>query len=194
MSENCIAWDDAFSVNFELIDNQHKELVRMTNMLFEGCKMGSTAADVVFMKTIRNAVEYAQTHFYTEEKYMKQSNFPELDAHVAEHNKFVSTVVQAVKDFEESNSDPLALANFLKQWLLDHIAKSDKKYEPYIAALNDLSSTPLASVNRRQVMLFLKASPESFVVPEQPGSNKARISTEIIPEKLFFIICSPNVK
>ena len=134
-NENFVVWDDAFSVDFELIDNQHKELVRMTNMLFEGCKKGSTAADVAFMKTIRDAVEYAQTHFYTEEKYMKMTEYPELDIHKEEHRSFVVSVVQAVKDFEGRKTAPMALAQFLKQWLLNHIAQSDKKYSPYLAKL-----------------------------------------------------------
>ena len=132
MDEDSVCWKDEYAVNFELIDNQHKELVRMTNSLFEGCKMGSTAADNAFMQTIRGAVEYAQTHFYTEEKYMKQVNYPDLAAHKQEHDSFVSTVVAAVKDFEEGKSEPISLARFLKQWLLTHIAQSDKKYSPYL--------------------------------------------------------------
>ncbi|MDR2662978.1 MAG: bacteriohemerythrin [Treponema sp.] len=135
MDEDSVFWDDAYSVGFELIDGQHKELVRMTNELFEGCKKGGTAADLAFMATIRNAVEYAQTHFYTEEKYMKKVNYPDLAAHVKEHESFVATVVEAVKTFEEGKAEPLALARFLKHWLLNHIAVSDKKYGPYLKDL-----------------------------------------------------------
>jgi hemerythrin len=135
MDEDSVSWNDAYSVGFELIDNQHKELVLMTNTLFEGCKQGSTAADAAFMRAIRGAVEYAQTHFYTEEKYMKQVNYPELDSHAQEHKSFVATVIEAVKEFEEGKSEPIALARFLKKWLLNHIAVSDKKYSPYLANL-----------------------------------------------------------
>ena len=135
MEEDSVCWDDSYSVNFELIDNQHKELVRMTNDLFDGCRAGGSALNRAFMQTVRNAVEYAQTHFFTEEKYMKQTNYPELNEHIKEHKAFVETVINAVKEFEEKQSDPFALARFLKQWLLNHIAKSDKKYSPYLAVL-----------------------------------------------------------
>ena len=135
MDEDSVFWDDAYSVDFELIDNQHKELVRMTNALFEGCKAGGAAKDVAFMAVIRNAVEYAQTHFFTEEKYMKQGNFPELDSHVQEHKTFVTAVKNAVQEFERNESDPLVLARFLKEWLLNHIAKSDKEFGPYLTGL-----------------------------------------------------------
>ena len=136
MSEDSVIWDDAYSVDFELIDNQHKQLVKMTNELFDGCKKGVTAADEAFMKTIRGAVEYAQTHFYTEEKYMIQTNFPEMEEHVEEHKLFVKNIVKAVQNFEAFRSDPYALARFLKEWLLNHIAKSDKKYAPYLEGIN----------------------------------------------------------
>ena len=134
MDEDSVFWSDAYSVNFELIDNQHKELVRMTNALFDGCKKGRTAADVAFIQTIRGAVEYAQTHFFTEEKYMKLASYPDFDTHKKEHDSFVSEVVNAVKNFEDGNSEPIHLARFLKKWLLTHIAHSDKQYAPYLEA------------------------------------------------------------
>ena len=133
MNEDSVSWSDEYSVDFEVIDNQHKELVRMTNVLFDGCKKGSTFADEAFMQTIRAAIEYAQTHFYTEEKYMKKADYPDMAAHKQEHDTFVSTVKDAVKDFEDGKSEPIALARFLKKWLLTHIAESDKKYSPYLA-------------------------------------------------------------
>lgn len=136
MDEDSVVWSDDYSVNFEVIDNQHKELVRMTNVLFDGCKKGHTAADVAFIQTIRGAVEYAQTHFYTEEKYMKTANYPDLAIHKKEHDLFVAEVVKAVDNFEDGNSEPILLARFLKNWLLTHIARSDKKYSPYLKGIN----------------------------------------------------------
>ena len=132
MDEDSVVWSDDYAVDFELIDNQHKELVRMTNALFEGCKKGKTAADVAFIQTIRGAVEYAQTHFFTEEKYMKSAEYPHFDIHKKEHDSFVATVVESVRHFEEGKSEPIILARFLKKWLLTHIAESDKKYAPYL--------------------------------------------------------------
>jgi len=131
--EDSVCWKDEYSVDFEVIDAQHKELVRMTNVLFESCKKGACVADIAFMRTIRGAVEYAQTHFYTEEKYMKMANYPKLAAHKQEHDSFVKTIIKAVSDFEQEQSDPISLARFLKTWLLTHIAESDKKYSPYLA-------------------------------------------------------------
>jgi hemerythrin len=133
--DSFIVWKDDYSVQFKLIDKQHQGLIDMTNDLLKGCKAGGNAKDAAFMETVRKAVEYAQVHFYTEEKYMKQAAFPELEQHRKEHAAFTSTIQETVAAFEQGRADPLDLAIFLKEWLLSHIAVSDKKYAPYLASL-----------------------------------------------------------
>jgi hemerythrin len=135
MNEDSVTWDDEFLVHFDRIDEQHKTLVTVANDLFIGSKQGKTAADVAFMKTVRNAIEYAQTHFYTEEKYMALANYPDLPAHKKEHEAFVSEILHQVQIFETGEAEPVILARYLKNWLLNHIAISDKKYSPYLAKL-----------------------------------------------------------
>ena len=131
-----IVWDDAYSVGFELVDEQHRGLVRMTNELLRGFKDESgVPEEKALKKVIRDAIEYAQVHFYTEEKYMRLLNYPDLDVHKKEHESFVVEIMKTVKDYEAGKSDPLTLAKFLKQWLLNHIAVSDKKYAPYFKKL-----------------------------------------------------------
>ncbi|MDR1507900.1 MAG: bacteriohemerythrin [Treponema sp.] len=133
--DSFIVWNDDYSVQFRAIDEQHQGLVAMTNDLLRGCRQSGAAADDIFMKTLRGAVEYAQVHFYTEEKYMKQAGYPELESHKKEHAAFVDKVLETVKAFEEGEADPFDLAVFLKEWLLTHIAVSDKKYAPYLARM-----------------------------------------------------------
>ena len=135
MDEDSVAWDDSFSVGFAPIDNQHKELVIMTNELFQGCKRGNTFADVAFMRTLRKTIEYAQSHFRTEEGYMMKAAYPDLPAHQTEHIEFAAEVIKLTKKFEEDKAEPVELARFLKAWLMNHIAVTDKRYTPYLAKL-----------------------------------------------------------
>jgi hemerythrin len=135
MSIPLVVWDDSLLVNFEIIDNQHKGLIDIINDLIRGCDKGKVIKDIIFIKTLRKAVEYAQIHFSTEEKYLQQVNYPDFEAQKKEHNAFVSEVVKQLKSFEENQNDPAALVEFLKDWLLNHIAVMDKKYTPYLAGL-----------------------------------------------------------
>jgi hemerythrin len=136
MGDSLLLWDNSFLVNFEIIDNQHKGLVDMTNELIRGCGGGRAVQDVLFIKALRKAVEYARVHFSTEEEYMRQVSYPDFAVHKKEHEAFVAEVAKQLKSFEENRNDPVVLAGFLKNWLFNHIAVSDKKYAPYLAGLS----------------------------------------------------------
>jgi hemerythrin len=135
MSIPLVVWNGSFLVNFEIIDNQHKGLIDIINDLIQGCDKSKAIRDIVFIKTLRKAVEYTQLHFSTEEKYLLQVNYPEFDAQKKEHDAFISEVIKQLKSFEENQNDPAALVEFLKNWLLNHIAVMDKKYAPYLVGL-----------------------------------------------------------
>ena len=133
MDEDSVAWDNSFSVGFDPIDDQHKSLVSMTNELFQACKHGAVAADIAFLQTVKKAVGYAKTHFADEEGYMREANYPHLGEHKKQHEDFVAAIIKTIEEFEAGNTEPIDMARFLKKWLLNHIAISDKKYMPYLA-------------------------------------------------------------
>ena len=135
-----VEWQEAYSVGSTLIDNQHKGLVEMTNMLFQGCERHDEVLS--FMSTIQKAVNYAKTHFATEEKFMQKTNYPDYAVHKAQHESFVAEVLKQVKNFEEGSCAPIDFALFLKNWLLNHIAVSDKKYSPYLKNIKDEEFAP----------------------------------------------------
>jgi hemerythrin-like metal-binding protein len=66
---------------------------------------------------------------------MVQAGFPNLGEHRKQHDDFLATVIKAMQEFETGNTAPIELARFLKKWLLNHIAVSDKQYVPYLAKL-----------------------------------------------------------
>ena len=135
MDEDFVEWSDEYSVKFAPIDEQHKKLVVITNDLLQSCKEGRAVNRIDFMLAFSQASEYAITHFRTEEEYMKKANYPDFDAHKKEHQDFLAEVKSAFNKFKESDSPPIGLAIFLKKWLLNHIAVTDKLYTPYLAKL-----------------------------------------------------------
>ena len=132
MDEDSVAWNDSFSVGFKPIDDQHKNLVLITNELFLACKEGGIAADIGFLRTIKKAEEYTETHFADEENYMREANYPHFDEHKKQHEDFIAAVLKSIEEFETGKAEPIDMARFLKKWLLNHIAISDKKYMPYL--------------------------------------------------------------
>jgi hemerythrin len=124
-----VKWDNAYSVGVKLIDDQHKELIRMTNELSLGCQKGGSEAEIYFMKVIQGAVKYVKVHFTTEEIIMERLKYPDYLEHKREHEVFVAEVLQDIKAFENGGKlVPLEFAQFLQKWVLNHIAKSDKRF------------------------------------------------------------------
>ena len=133
MENDYIEWDDAFSVDVPLMDEQHKKLVTMINDLFQRCVSGSTSTNLTFAMAVKDAAEYAKTHFRIEEEYMEKAGYPGLPDQKKEHASFMTEVLTTCEKYKEGKAAPLDLVRFLKEWLLDHIAVADKKYTLYLA-------------------------------------------------------------
>ena len=128
-----VPWEDRYKLGLDVVDVQHKELIRLTNELFSDCRQGKSIADEGFQKIVKAVVEYVTVHFSTEEQIMERISYPQMTEHIAEHKLFAKTVLAEVKNFEEGKSFvPNAFARFLRDWVLNHIAITDKKVGDYV--------------------------------------------------------------
>jgi hemerythrin len=131
-----VEWDDRYSIGIQLIDDQHKELVDLTNKLYAGCLAGDGAARAYFLETIHGTVDYVKKHFSAEEKILEKVKYPAFAEHKKAHEGFVKKVFDDVKSFEEGKKFvPNVFVRYLKDWILTHIAVEDKKYAEYIMGL-----------------------------------------------------------
>jgi hemerythrin len=131
-----VEWDDRYSVGIPLVDAQHKELIRLTNDLYNACLEGTEAVKAPFKEAIRGTVDYVKYHFAAEEKILENVRYPEIALHKKEHESFVRKILEGVKDFEEGKKFvPNVFVRYLKDWILAHIAVEDRKYADYILDL-----------------------------------------------------------
>jgi hemerythrin len=134
--KSIVTWYNSYSIGIPLVDAQHKELVRLTNKLYEGCFQGQEASKKAFLQTIRGVVEYVGYHFSTEEKIMLRVNYPGYNEHKKQHTDFVHQVYSEVEKFESNKPfSPMEFVTFLKDWVLEHIAITDKKMGNYLLEL-----------------------------------------------------------
>ena len=125
-----IQWNDSFSVNVAEIDRQHQQLIGMINDLNDAMRQGQGKA--VMGKIINGLVNYATTHFITEEKYFDKFGYPEAISHKNEHTGFAIKVSEFMDEFEKGNiALPMQILDFLSDWLKNHIKGSDKKFGPF---------------------------------------------------------------
>ena len=122
-----IKWNESLSVKIASIDAQHQKLVELLNTFYDNISKGTHKDKMLSL--IGELKEYTVNHFSTEEKYMKQTAYPDSVAHMAEHKKFIASVL----NFEERYKSgkmllSIEVTNFLKDWISNHITGTDKKY------------------------------------------------------------------
>ena len=134
--KNVVQWQNSYSVGVKPIDEQHMELIKLTNDLFNSCMSGHNNTKSAFLDSIHKAVDYTGYHFGTEEKMMKRINYPDYANHKREHTDFVREVYIKIDEFKSGKMlAPLQFVYFLRDWVLHHIAVCDKKLGDYLLFL-----------------------------------------------------------
>ena len=129
-----VAWDDKFNTGNELIDNQHKELIRLTNELYNACLSGKEAIKNIFPDTMKRMVNYVKFHFDAEQKYLEQINYPDFSMHIKMHEELVKKILDAVQNYQDNNKfTPIQFVKTLREWVLSHIGFYDKQYAHFAA-------------------------------------------------------------
>lgn len=127
-----IDWEDKFSVNIEVIDEQHKMLVNTINKLYDAMNAGSGVA--MLDETFKNLAEYTTDHFATEEELMVKFGYPDYAEHKKEHDGCVLKVLEFKKRFDEGDIRlNLDLFVFLDEWLHEHLIEMDQKYKAFFS-------------------------------------------------------------
>jgi hemerythrin len=91
------------------------------------------------MLTIHEAVDYVRYHFTTEERLLRRIGYPDFAAHKKQHEDFVKKIIEEVRLFNDGKRFvPNNFVRFLRDWVLAHIAVSDKLYAKYLLSLKKL--------------------------------------------------------
>ncbi|THB67197.1 MAG: chemotaxis protein [Desulfovibrio sp.] len=131
IGDQLVQWTDALSVGVELIDGQHKVLVDLINKLNNAMKRGES--EQLMLDIVNELAEYAVSHFQTEEDLFAKYGYPEAEAHARIHEQFVAKVVDFKQGLESGTAKvTMEVMRFLKDWLVQHIQGTDKKYGPFL--------------------------------------------------------------
>ena len=124
-------WNNTLAVNIPEIDNQHKQLFKLINILHEAMTAGK--GKEVLGKTLSDLVDYTKLHFSTEEKLLSLYRYPLLTTHKYEHDMLTKQVIALYEDYQSGKTHiSIQVMNFLSDWLKNHIKLNDMKYIPYV--------------------------------------------------------------
>ena len=131
-------WNDNFTTGIEVIDNQHRGLIKLLNLLVSHLAFQS---DVPKLNSIFDSLkDYTLVHFRTEEEIWQNHFHGDTweQLHKGSHSDFVTQILklkeeEGVKSFDEVIED---IVQFLTHWLALHILESDKRMAKAVYALS----------------------------------------------------------
>ena len=128
-------WKENFSVNIKTIDEQHQELFKIGNSLYDivSIKDGMDRYDET-IDALYSLRDYAVYHFEYEENLMKQNGYPEYLKHKKQHDAFIAKVQSIDEESvdEKQKKVGMDLIIFIANWIENHILKTDMEYKEFL--------------------------------------------------------------
>ncbi|WP_341648836.1 bacteriohemerythrin [Thauera humireducens] len=115
-----IVWSPAIEVGVPEMDADHRILVELLNRAAE-------AVDCDEALSILGELEcYADHHFAREEQLMEAHSYEFIDEHRREHQTLFFDVRNHIEDLMAGKGQIENVTEFLRKWLLNHIAGEDR--------------------------------------------------------------------
>lgn len=126
-----LPWDDKYTVNVAVMDNQHRRLAELVNKLHVAL---STEKDLEEVRgVLSELIAFTRLHFATEEELMLKYEYPDYSAHLAEH-KLVLGQMNKLADSLQGNSAISfdAEADISDDWIGKHLLERDAPLGKYL--------------------------------------------------------------
>ncbi|MDQ3059098.1 MAG: bacteriohemerythrin [Pseudomonadota bacterium] len=123
-------WNDDFSVGLDEVDEQHQWLFEATNRLHDEMNK-EVHSRAVIGEILEGLMDYTMNHFIMEEELFERYGYPQAQAHKALHDKFTASIMSTLMDFEDGADIENEVLEILKNWLVQHIMKTDTAYVPF---------------------------------------------------------------
>lgn len=122
-----IEWKECYSVGIPAIDDQHKTLVRLINLLEE--ESGTASVNIV----LGELDHYVREHFRDEEAMLVAAGYAAFGPHHEQHEAFKDWLLSVERVFRNGGGATAEIAGpvnaYLKTWLIHHILVCDMAYK-----------------------------------------------------------------
>lgn len=139
-------WNSRFSVGIEQIDAQHKALF---GYIADLEKSVDNPDERQRWTAIHYAIvqlrDYSRIHFSVEECVMEILGYPGRSEHVLEHGRFIGFLSDLERrSITHNDITENEIIEFLRNWLLNHIAVCDQEYSRFFSEAGGASGKALA--------------------------------------------------
>ena len=127
-----LVWDKTLSVEVEEIDEDHRILVNLFNILNHSVTEGD--APDYLEAVLEELISCTVWHFRHEERLMLKYDYAGLAEHRAEHRELIKSAKELQQKFLKAGRIVVHEdIEFLEHWLTEHILVADMKLGSYLA-------------------------------------------------------------
>jgi len=126
-----IIWDESLSVEVDEIDEDHRRLVDLFNILSKSVAEGDSTDYIEAV--LEELISCTIWHFRHEERLMLLYKYEGLEEHKAEHNELIDSVRELQNKFHKENKLlTYEDIEYLETWLTEHILGHDMRLGFYL--------------------------------------------------------------
>jgi len=126
-----LRWDKILSVGIEEIDDDHRRLLDLFNILNHSVQEG--AAPEYLEAVLEELINCTVWHFSHEERLMLKYGYERHQDHKMEHQELIDSVKELQhKILQSDNVVTDQDLEFLERWLTEHILSTDMKLGNYL--------------------------------------------------------------
>jgi methyl-accepting chemotaxis protein/hemerythrin len=120
-------WSAELELGVKMFDDQHKELVKLINRLYDAMK--DNRGDEVLLSILDKLVEYTVYHFNTEEEMFAKYGYENQAQHIKIHTDLKNTALDLKQKILNGEAViGFNVISFLENWVKNHILVEDRKY------------------------------------------------------------------
>jgi len=121
-----ITWDDTLSVEVDEIDEDHRRLVDLYNLLIHAVSEGESADYIEAL--LEELISCTVWHFRHEERLMLKYQYDAFEEHKDEHDRLIEGAKELQEKFRQEDkrlsSEDI---EYLSKWLTEHIVGNDMR-------------------------------------------------------------------
>jgi len=125
-----ISWKPEWESGNDLIDEEHRQLVDLSNNLLDVSLSNKTVAQI--LEAVDALIGHVAKHFSDEEGVLAALGYPDLGTHAKLHKELVAAALAIRGKVETGTSDPGVLFDFLvDKVVLGHMIQADSLFFPF---------------------------------------------------------------
>jgi hemerythrin len=122
-------WKHEYSTGIQEIDDQHKTLLAHFSGI-EQASLNQEGWDSIHYKLL-SLRQFTEFHFKFEEAVMRMFGFPDIEQHRIQHQYYLNKIDSKLQK-SITNEIRDEVVTLLKEWIVEHICKSDQEYVRHI--------------------------------------------------------------